>query len=210
MKTPKTKPKPASDAPRAEPPKKPAAVRRAVLTMRLKEATKKRLIDAAEVNERSLSEEIEDRVDKSFEIEDSAGGVINQTIGEAVITTIRLVEARRKNKWSEDEIVARYAYERVVMMLRVLMGLPDLEHMEDGDDKVLQSAFKVVAMYDESQYADKLDDGISLKHLYSPIKNEHDAMTLPHRLSNLERLIQKDKVKEPEDEEKHTTGDETT
>ena len=73
-------------------PRGPFSDKRRTLTTRITEKTRARLEDAAAASDRSLSQEIEFRLERSFEKEDSVGGQLHFTLLRQLANTGQILE----------------------------------------------------------------------------------------------------------------------
>ena len=79
--------------------------KRWILSMRTTNDGRERIKEAAEANGRSLSEEIENRLERSFQNDDRAGGFANAAFVDLIGATIRDVEADTGLSWRSDHSV---------------------------------------------------------------------------------------------------------
>jgi len=98
---------------RGRPPLPKAERKRGVLGFRARDDLRRRLTDAAKLSGRSASEEIEHRLDQSFEMAELIAGAFRAALGEtngdlmrAIATVIWLIERRTGKKWNEDLLTA--------------------------------------------------------------------------------------------------------
>ena len=94
---------------RGRPPLPKAERKRGVLGFRARDDLRQWLTDAAKLSGRSVSEEIEHRLEQSFEIADSFRAAFGETNGDlmrAIATVIWLIERRTGKKWNEDNFTA--------------------------------------------------------------------------------------------------------
>lgn len=88
------------------PPKNPALGRRINAMFRLNEATRDRLMAAADQSGRSMSEEIERRIDRSFENVDLMMSYFGKPetfkLAHAISMLVRTVESRSGKDWTQD------------------------------------------------------------------------------------------------------------
>src|SRR5262249_50639139 len=94
---------------RGRPPLPKAERKRGVLGFRARDDLRQWLTDDAKLSGRSVSEEIEHRLEQSFEIADSFRAAFGETNGDlmrAIATVIWLIERRTGKKWNEDNFTA--------------------------------------------------------------------------------------------------------
>lgn len=123
------------DAPKRPPgrPRKyPAEGKRPNLTFRLSEDTRRRLLEASLQSGRSLSEEIELRVDKSFDTPELVGSVVQSTLAsffggghtaeivQLTAVAIMLVERETGKKWADDYFTRWHAKEAALQVVSSL------------------------------------------------------------------------------------------
>jgi hypothetical protein len=76
--------------------------KRWIMSMRTTNDGRERLRLAAEANGRSLSEEIENRLERTFQSDDAAGGFANAAFVSLIGAIIRDVEAQGRKSWQSD------------------------------------------------------------------------------------------------------------
>ena len=124
--------------------------RRTVHSLRLKDSTRERLIASAKKNERSLSEELETRIDESFLREDRAGGNFNRALADTLIATANISEAIRGKPWISNRDEARYTYARLILAIGRAMELePRLEQIANENDRIEAEAYTALAITDD-------------------------------------------------------------
>ena len=86
-------------------PQGPFAEKRKTLTTRITEKTRARLEEGAAASDRSLSQEIEFRLERSFQDEDALnrefGGVDNYRISKLLFAVVPIIEADTGRSWRE-------------------------------------------------------------------------------------------------------------
>jgi hypothetical protein len=87
---------------RGRPPLSPGAPKRASFNTRLREALKGQLETAAEAAGRSLSEEIEFRLEQSFQAEEALGGPRTRALFRSLANLTRLWKANEPDAWLDD------------------------------------------------------------------------------------------------------------
>jgi hypothetical protein len=115
------------------PRKYPVEGKRQNLTFRLGEDTRRRLLEASSQRGRSLSEEIELRIEKSFETPELIGNVVQSTLAsffggehtakivQLVAVAIMLVERETGKKWMDDYFTKWHAKEAVHQIVETLL-----------------------------------------------------------------------------------------
>lgn len=88
--------------------------KRWILSMRTTNDGRQRLTDAAEANGRSLSEEIENRLERSFQKDDLCGGFGNAAFVDLMGAVIRDVEANAGLSWRHDKHTWEIVRDRIV------------------------------------------------------------------------------------------------
>lgn len=98
--------------------------KRWILSMRTTNDGRERLKDASDANGRSLSEEIERRLERTFQLDDAAGGFANAAFVDLLGAVIRDVEAETGSPWRADQQTWQLMRERVIaeMDLRKPVG----------------------------------------------------------------------------------------
>lgn len=91
--------------------------KRWILSMRTTNDGRERIKEAAEANGRSLSEEIENRLERSFQNDDRAGGFANAAFVDLIGATIRDVEADTGLSWRSDQRTWQIAREMIVAQI---------------------------------------------------------------------------------------------
>ena len=91
--------------------------KRWILSMRTTNEGRERIKEAAEANGRSLSEEIENRLERSFQNDDRAGGFANAAFADLIGATIRDVEADTGLSWRSDQRTWQVAREMIVSQI---------------------------------------------------------------------------------------------
>ena len=79
------------------------ATKRHVLSIRTTEEGRSKLDDAAKFNGRSLSEEIDRRLEQSFVRDELVGGIYNTVFLHRLGATIRDIEASTGQEWTKNE-----------------------------------------------------------------------------------------------------------
>ncbi len=114
------------------PRKYPAEGKRQNLTFRLPEHTRKRLLEASLQSGRSLSEEIELRIEKSFDTPKLVGDVVRSTLAsffggehtaklvQLTAVAIMLVERETGKKWTDDYFTRWHAKEAALQVVSSL------------------------------------------------------------------------------------------
>ena len=111
---------PSQPARRGRPPLKAGEAKRASFNTRLRNALKESLEESARVAGRSLSEEIESRLERSFDRTESLGGLEYEALFQMMAAAARVIEARlRKSPFSDPEAsaVARNAWRQIIYNL---------------------------------------------------------------------------------------------
>ena len=80
------------------------AKRRVVLSIRTTETGRLKLERAASFNGRSMSEEIDRRLEHSFARDEQAGGLYNSIFLDRLGSTIRDIEASTGQEWTKNEL----------------------------------------------------------------------------------------------------------
>jgi hypothetical protein len=102
---------------RGRPPLKSGEAKRASFNTRLRNALKEHLEEAARATGRSLSEEIESRLERSFDRTESLGGLEYEALFQMMAAAARVIEARLgKSPFSDPEasFVARGAWRQII------------------------------------------------------------------------------------------------
>jgi hypothetical protein len=102
---------------RGRPPLKSGEAKRASFNTRLRNALKEHLEEAARAAGRSLSEEIESRLERSFDRTASLGGLEYEALFQMMAAAARIIEARLgKSPFSDPEasFVARSAWRQII------------------------------------------------------------------------------------------------
>jgi hypothetical protein len=108
---------PSQPARRGRPPLKPGEAKRASFNTRLRNALKERLDESARTTGRSLSEEIESRLERSFDRTESLGGPEYEALFRMMSAAARVIEVRLgKSPFSDPEAsgVARNAWRQII------------------------------------------------------------------------------------------------
>jgi len=107
--------------------------KRGVLGFRARDELRQWLTDAAKLSGRSVSEEIEHRLEQSFETPDLIAGAFRAAFGEtngdlmrAITTAIWLTERRTGKKWNEDEKTASHVREAIETVAHALLEMSPL------------------------------------------------------------------------------------
>lgn len=150
---------------RGRPPKPDAVRKRKNQTFRLRTDLNERLEAAAAANQRSISEEVEDRVSRSFQRDDLAGDPTIRALADAVIVTVQLAQANMGHPWGANDFTARVTFDRIKLMLSYLMGVPITDENLSDIDKVIAESAALCALAQEKNYIDK-PDGLA-GHIYS-------------------------------------------
>ena len=88
--------------------------KRWILSIRTTAEGRERLLKAADHNGRSLSEEIETRLQLSFQRDDAYGGFANAAFVNLLGSLIRDAEAETGERWRADPATWRVARERIL------------------------------------------------------------------------------------------------
>lgn len=102
---------------RGRPPLKAGEAKRASFNTRLRNALKERLEDSARSAGRSLSEEIESRLERSFDRTESLGGQEYEALFQMMAAAARVIEARLGNSPFAHPVasaVARNAWRQII------------------------------------------------------------------------------------------------
>jgi Arc-like DNA binding domain len=102
---------------RGRPPLKAGEAKRASFNTRLRNALKERLEESARAAGRSLSEEIESRLERSFDRTESLGGQEYEALFQMMAAAARVIEARLGNSpfaHPEASAVARNAWRQII------------------------------------------------------------------------------------------------
>jgi len=101
--------------------------KRGILAFRARDDLRQVLTDAAKLSGRSVSEEIEHRLEQSFETADLIAGAFRAASGEAngdlmraIATAIWLIERRTGKKWNEDQLTAIEVHSAIEGIVRAL------------------------------------------------------------------------------------------
>ncbi len=118
-------------------PRGPFEGKRKTLTTRITEKTRESLEKAAQEADRSLSQEIELRLEQSFLEDGFLGGPENATAAKLVGPILQDVEARTGKSWREDKNTYYGAVAAVLAIMRVLgpedVPQPKMAFDEDPD-----------------------------------------------------------------------------
>lgn len=117
--------------------------KRQPLNMRTDAATRARIEQAAEESGLSLSQEVERRLDMSFQRDDLLGGSHNSTFMRMVFATIVQIEATNGAKWVEDHDTHRAvhaAIESLIKKLRPKTAIPEQDAIEQAQSEYARAA----------------------------------------------------------------------
>jgi hypothetical protein len=136
--TPKRKP--------GRPPKRPGEKSEHNLTFRTRGSLRAGLIRAAEKNGRSISEEIEHRLERSLDRDRMRGVYDDDPLVEAFITILRSTEEVGGGRWYEDIVVNGAVATAINRYIR--SALPESPKGETSSRPALDRAFKSAEMAD--------------------------------------------------------------
>jgi hypothetical protein len=85
-------------------PREKTEAKRSAIAVRTTPDVKARLVEAAKKSGRSLTQEIELRLERSVEAEDHAGGPATAALVQAIIADIAAIEAITGKSWAEDNV----------------------------------------------------------------------------------------------------------
>lgn len=91
--------------------------KRWILSIRTNADGRQRLVESAESNARSLSEEIEWRLQKTYQVDDFVGGPANAAFIDLIGVSIREVEAATGSSWRTNASVWRLVREKIIAEL---------------------------------------------------------------------------------------------
>jgi hypothetical protein len=98
--------------------------KRPTLTFRVRGTTHRQLQEAAIQNECSISEEIERRIQQSFELKELLGTERPSLPAQLVSRAIEEVEERHQTRWFETEQAAAACREAAIKVSDVVLGAP--------------------------------------------------------------------------------------
>jgi hypothetical protein len=99
----------------------PEEQRRSNLTFRVRNQLRARLLTAAQESDRSLSQELEIRLENSIAQEDGAaaylGGSHNALLMRVITSVVSLIEANERAKWTDNETVRQLCHSALLKLL---------------------------------------------------------------------------------------------
>jgi hypothetical protein len=184
------------------PPKDPVERKRHNQTVRVREVVRDRLKDASEKAQRSISEEIEARLERSFEQEDRAGSAEDQRLLRYMEATLYDVRAWLKVDWAKGDdlakVVIRTAMEDV---LRRLMRVDPLPEAKSGDPETAHaSQMREVAERVGRTIAGRIVALDYMAEMMGPLNALHNLTRSPEDkdlLSQLTAVLDEQRYKEP-------------
>ena len=190
----------AAEAPakrRGPAPRGPFTGKRKTLTTRITEGTREQLEAAAEATDRSLSQEIEFRLERSFLTDEARrdreerayGGAHTHALLRLFGDTIKGIEMQTSGSWTEDQ----YTFDQVRLGIQTFLDA--LRPTESDDDQP-----RLIDRFVDSALMDKLPPGI-----VAELKGLRNTIGAVIALGHLDQLKMRGEGHKPEVE--HVRGD---
>jgi hypothetical protein len=173
---------------RGRPPLKSGEAKRASFNTRLRKALKEQLEESARAAGRSLSEEIESRLERSFDRTKSLGGVEYEALFQMMAAAARVIEVRLgKSPFSDPAAAgsARYAWREIIYSLTPDPSETELvKELEKEQDRLMDeiSNLKPPQLPDPIKYSGIERDAKLVKYQNELLQYDKELSDIVHKI----------------------------
>lgn len=144
--------------------------KRHVVTMRMSDTARSKIVEAAQSNGRSVSQEIESRLERSFQEESLLGGSDTSLVSRLVSGAVGLVELETGKPWTEDRMTWEAVHAATEAILDWFQPSID-DDIWHGDTKPF------AALLDAATEADEIERRLEgLRQAFSYVASDHKSV----------------------------------